>query len=113
VNNVAHFAIHTVDSARAMRFYTQVFGWTFEPWGPPGFYMIGGAGIPGSLHKGERAGGRGLEMTLAVASIHETEAAIVAAGGTIAMPPMTIPTVGTLLHFIDTEGNELGAMQYV
>ena len=35
-NDVAHFAIHADDCQRAKRFYEEVFGWTFEPWGPPG-----------------------------------------------------------------------------
>ena len=34
-NDVAHFAIHADDCQRAKRFYEEVFGWTFEPWGPP------------------------------------------------------------------------------
>jgi hypothetical protein len=28
------------------------------------------------------------------------------------MPAATIPTVGTLIYFLDTEGNKLGAMKY-
>ena len=41
---VAHDA-HGLDPAvddvdRARRFYEAVFGWEFEPWGPPGFYLI-------------------------------------------------------------------------
>jgi uncharacterized protein len=39
-NNVASFAIHATDVQRARRFYEAVFGWQFEPWGPPDFYLI-------------------------------------------------------------------------
>ena len=35
-NNLASFAIHVDDVDRARRFYQAVFGWNFEPWGPPG-----------------------------------------------------------------------------
>ncbi len=113
-NHVAHFAINVDDIERAQRFYTKVFGWKFEAWGPPGFFMIDGAGMLGSLQKRTRqATGRGgLELTIAVASIDATTKAITAAGGTIAMPKMHIPTVGHLIHFVDPEGNEIGAMQY-
>jgi hypothetical protein len=113
-NHVAHFAINVDDIERAQRFYTHVFGWKFEAWGPPGFFMISGAGMLGSLQKRTRVatGKGGLEFTIAVASLAATEKAVVAAGGTIAMPRMTIPTVGQLIHFVDPEGNEIGAMQY-
>ena len=39
-NSVDFFAINADDVPRARRFYETVFGWTFEPWGPPGFYLI-------------------------------------------------------------------------
>jgi predicted enzyme related to lactoylglutathione lyase len=35
-----HFSINADDIARARRFYEKIFGWTFQPWGPPDFYMI-------------------------------------------------------------------------
>ncbi len=112
-NHVAHFAINVDDVERAQRFYTKVFGWEFEAWGPPGFFMISGAGMLGSLQRRRSPStGKGLELTIAVASIDATQTAITAAGGTIAMAKMTIPTVGQLIHFVDPEGNELGAMEY-
>ena len=39
-NDLAHFAIHADDCQRAKRFYETTFGWTFEPWGPPNFWLI-------------------------------------------------------------------------
>ena len=33
-----HFAINADDVPRAKRFYEEVFGWSFTPWGPPNFY---------------------------------------------------------------------------
>lgn len=117
---VRHFAINADDLARARRFYERVFGWRFESWGPPGFYMIdtGNADTPaihGSLQQrreivaGERI--TGFECTIAVPDIAEAERRIVAAGGEILMPVATIPTVGHLLWFRDSEGNVAGAMQ--
>ena len=38
--NLASFSIHVDDVDRARNFYQAVFGWEFEPWGPPGFYLI-------------------------------------------------------------------------
>jgi predicted enzyme related to lactoylglutathione lyase len=119
--NVAHFAINADDLDRARRFYAGVFGWRFEAWGPPGFFMIEtGTGqepaIRGSLQKrreliaGERM--TGYECTISVADVDAVAAAVVAHGGKIIMPRTFLPTVGHLIFFRDQEGNVAGAMQY-
>lgn len=51
------------------------------------------------------------ECSIAVPDIDAAERAIVEAGGTILLPKTTIPTVGHLLFFRDTEGNVAGAIQ--
>lgn len=117
---VRHFAINADDLSRAKHFYGHVFGWEFNAWGPPDFFMIntGSADTPaiyGSLQgrrnivEGERL--NGFECTIAVPDIDAAERAIIEAGGTILMPKATIPTVGHLIWFRDTEGNIAGAMQ--
>jgi predicted enzyme related to lactoylglutathione lyase len=119
--NVAHFAINADDLNRARRFYERVFGWRFEPWGPPGFLQVftGTAsepGIRGAL-QGRRelvAGQRtfGFECTIAVKDVDAVAAAVTANGGAIIIPRTLIPTVGHLIFFRDPEGNVAGAMQY-
>jgi predicted enzyme related to lactoylglutathione lyase len=120
-NNVSFFAVHVDDAARGCRFYEQVFGWRFEPWGPPGFYLIHtgdekNPGIMGALHKRrEPVVGKGMigfECTIGVDDIDATIRAIEANGGKVGMAKFTIPTVGTGCYFHDTEGNWVGAMQY-
>jgi predicted enzyme related to lactoylglutathione lyase len=54
----------------------------------------------------------GFECTISVRDIDATIAAIEKSGGQIIMPKATIPTVGTLVRFKDTEGNVVCAMQY-
>jgi uncharacterized protein len=119
--NVAHFAINADDVERARRFYEQVFGWRFEPWGPPGFLQIFSGndqepGIRGALQKRRELlpGVRtvGFECTVGVADVDAVAAAVVAHGGTILIPRALIPTVGYLIFFRDPEGNVAGAMQY-
>jgi predicted enzyme related to lactoylglutathione lyase len=113
-----HFAINADDVARARRFYEAIFGWTFQPWGPPGFYQVrnAGSGVLGALQeRRELVPGTamvGVEASIGVEDIHATIAAIEAAGGKIIMPPYRIEGVGELIYFEDTEGNFLGAMQY-
>lgn len=119
--NLAAFAIHVDDLDRAIAFYEAVFGWRFEPWGPPGFYLIqtgddDAPGVQGLMHKRHEprtgTGLNGFEPTFSVADVEAVAAAVVANGGTILFPPSPIPTVGTLVRFLDTEGNDIGAMHY-
>jgi predicted enzyme related to lactoylglutathione lyase len=113
-----HFAINADDVPRARRFYEAVFGWRFDPWGPPDFYQIknAGQGVIGAL-QGRRELVPGVRMTgyeasLGVEDLKATMAAIEAGGGKILMPPYRIEGVGELIYFQDTEGNLAGAMQY-
>ena len=83
---VRHFAINADDLVRARKFYTHVFGWEFNPWGPPDFFMIstGSADTPaihGSLQRrrnlveGEPL--NAFECSIAVPDIDAAERAIV------------------------------------
>ena len=117
-NTVAHFSINADDIDRARKFYEKVFGWKFNAWGPPGFYMIESKDSPvlGAL-QGRRQlvpGQRtvGFECTIGVPSIDKTEAAVKAAGGKVLLERSVIVGVGTLMFFQDPEGNVFGAMQY-
>jgi len=118
-NDVCHFAIHADDCERAKRFYEEAFGWKFEPWGPPEFWLIHTSpdGIRGALQKRREpvtgTGMTGYECTIAVDDVEAIERAIEAAGGRITMRPMLLETVGQLLMFEDPEGNRVGAMQYL
>jgi uncharacterized protein len=120
--NLAAFAIHVDDVDRARAFYEAVFAWTFEPWGPPGFYLIhtgdeGSPGITGLMHARQLprtdGGLTGFEPTFSVEDVDVVAASVVAHGGRITSPKSVIPTVGTLLRFLDTEGNDVGAMKYL
>ena len=116
-NDIAHFAIHADDCQRAKRFYETVFGWTFQPWGPPGFWLIetSKGAVGGSLQQRQHpVSGRGMigfECTIGVADVHTIAAAIEMAGGSIVLKPFVIERVGTLIQFQDTEGNSVSAMQ--
>ena len=118
-NDIAHFAIHADDCQRAKTFYEQVFGWTFEPWGPPDFWRVhtSPGAIHGALHKRREpitsGGMKGFECTIAVEDVKQMAAAIEAGGGKLSMQPFEIEGVGTLVMFEDTEGNTVGAMQYL
>ena len=120
-NNVEHFTINADDVTRARRFYSQVFGWKFEPWGPPDYFLIATGneekpGISGALHeRREIVPGRrshGFECSISVADIDATVLAIKAGGGMILVPKSRVPGVGTFVTFDDPEGNIVTAIEY-
>jgi uncharacterized protein len=119
-NDVQYFAINADDVSRARQFYTTVFGWAFEPWGPPGFYLISTGGGPAGMPQGalqerrELVPGQkmtGFECTITVDDIDQAIRAIEANGGRLAAPKFHIPTVGTVAYFTDTEGNVGGIIE--
>jgi len=117
--NIAHFDVHADDVDRARKFYERVFGWRFSPWGPPGFFLIATGdenhpGIHGAVHERPKDQERsiGFQCTISVDNVDEIAAMITREGGQITVPKMTIPTVGELIQFRDTEGNLVCAMRY-
>ncbi len=120
-NNLRSFAITADDVGRARRFYEAVFGWRFEAWGPPDFYLIWtgtpeAPGVQGLLQGRSQpptgTGLRGFECTIGVEDVDATARAVVAHGGRVTMQKARIETVGALIWIEDTEGNRVGAMQY-
>ena len=97
-----------------------VFGWKFNPWGPPGFYQIDTGSEPvtlfGALQRRRAliAGVQthGFECTIAVASLDQTEALLRERGTKIVLERSTIPQVGHLLFFEDPGGNFVGATEF-
>src|SRR6185503_10713272 len=99
-------SINADDTARARSFYQNVFGWQFQPWGPPDFFQISTGDktsppVQGALQKRREIvpGAKmiGYECSFAVADVDAIAAAVEASGGTIVMPKATIPGVGKLI----------------
>jgi hypothetical protein len=98
------------DISRAKRFYSTVFGWKFQDWGPEyiGFDAECG-GIAGGfrLSKPEETSGKAAPLIVLYSTdLKATEAAIVAAGGAIVVPTFEFPG-GRRFHFSDGVGNLL------
>lgn len=118
-----HFEIHAENPERAIKFYTDLFGWEFKKWdGPMPYWLIntgpeGEPGINGGLMN--RMGGGPLDMaavnayvcTTGVTDVDASVAKAQSSGGTIAMPKMAVPGIGWLAYAKDTEGNIFGMMQ--
>ncbi len=120
---ICHFEIHAEQPERAIKFYSDCFGWKFNKWpGEWDYWLITTGpqdqpGIDGGLIMRHGAGpleGQAVNSfvcTMDVANLDEQLTQVVAAGATIALPKMPVPGVGWLAYIKDTEGNILGLMQ--
>ena len=108
--DIAHFAINADDPQASLAFYEALFGWRFEPWGPPGFFRMERESGPVIALQQRRDLGdvrvTGFECTVAVDDV------VLANGGRLLMQRTTIPGVGDLIFFEDPSGNVAGAMQF-
>ncbi|MEM6996554.1 MAG: VOC family protein [Myxococcota bacterium] len=122
-NFVAHFSVEADDLDRAQAFYRDVFGWRFEAWGPPDFFLVFTPPAPGmgltegamSKRRGpmHEAGLRGYRCTISVEDVEAKLAEVIEHGGAKASDIIEIPGVGKLCEVTDTEGNYVCIMRYV
>jgi uncharacterized protein len=126
MRRVIHFEIQAEQPERAVRFYTDLLGWTFRKWdGPMPYWLIETGpkdqpGINGGLlpRRGPSPGPApvggepvvGFVCTVDVDSVDATLVKAVSLGGAIAVPKMPIPGIGWLAYLKDTEGNVFGVM---
>lgn len=124
MNSITYFEIQAESPERGMKFYQEVFGWSFQQWGEQKYWRIlateRGAkelGIQGGLLPRPcpaPAIGQGTNAyvcTVEVANFDETAQKIEAAGGRVAMPKFAIPGIAWQGYFLDTEGNTFGVHQ--
>ncbi len=125
MNSVIHFEIHAADIARAVQFYTEVFGWKSEDWseyaGVPYFGVTtaaeGQMGINGAILKTRDENPEpglpvcGAVLTLGSADFDADAAKILAAGGQVALPKAALPGMAWQGYFLDTENNVFGLHQ--
>lgn len=129
-NILVHFEIFADDTARAQKFYENVFGWAFQQvQGMPMEYILvypGGEitqgpaaeGIngglvqrPGPAPEDDKASPNAFACTVAVDDIESTLEKVTSNGGRIDMPTDDLPGVGRLAYVRDTEMNILGVLQ--
>ena len=120
---VVHFEIHAADPQRAIAFYEQALGWSFQSWeGPMPYWVVttgsdDAPGINGGLmprQGGDPEEGAAVNAYVCTAQVDDLDATVAAcesAGGTLAVPKFDIPGVGQVAYVKDTEGNILGLMQ--
>jgi uncharacterized protein len=115
-NCVAFMRISTADLARAQKFYSEVFDWTFQD---PAYlptirvFKTGGQ-VMGALHQRDDAGSKPSPIVnyIKVADVDETLKKAVAAGGKVVKEKFNEGGHSDLAEFEDTEGNTLGLLHW-
>ena len=136
MNRPTHFEIHVDDPTRAQKFYSAVFGWTFQKWegkaaGASDYYMVitgtqDSVGPDGKIWPGINGGMfkrmeprapkdgdpvNAYVITMDVVNIDETISKIEANGGRVALPKFAMPGMAWIAYYKDTEGNIFGIFQ--
>ena len=102
-----HFEIPAEDAKRATKFFSDVFGWTFQEWGESGYHLATtgeGPGINGAVMQ-RKDSKQPVLNSIEVNSIDEYAKKIEANGGTIVVPKTPVGDMGYIGYFKDTEGN--------
>ena len=116
MGRVVHFEITADDPERAVRFYSQVFGWFVEKWqGPEDYWSCSTGeetepGINGAIMRRPATFGGTID-TMDVDDIDKAIERVKEAGGELVQERHTIPYVGYHAYCTDTEGNVFGLMQ--
>jgi len=93
------------DISATKRFYSDVFGWPFEDYGPE-YTSFQDGRLAGGFTKAAPVQPAGPLVVLYAANLEATEAKIKAAGGKIVKAIFSFPG-GRRFHFTDPNGNEL------
>lgn len=124
-NRVAHFEIHADNPERAVKFYSEIFGWKITKWegGQMEYWMVEtgpreeAGGINGGLVRrmgpapANDAPVHGYVCTMVVDNYDEMEKKILAGGGTLALAKMALVGMAWQGYYKDTEGNIFGIHQ--
>lgn len=103
---VVHFEIGCQDKGKTAEFYSKLFGWQMQPYGPATM-VSPGEGIGGHISE---LGHEPYRYTIFYVQTGDVQASLDQAqqlGGKTLVPPVEIPT-GTFAWFADPEGNTVG-----
>lgn len=109
-----HFEIPADNTERAVKFFTDVFGWKCNDFGGGMQYYLAdtgaGDGINGAISPRSELL-KTVSNSIEVPSVDAYIKKIEAGGGTIILGKQPVPMVGWMAYFKDTEGNVHGLFQ--
>jgi len=111
-HTISYIELPVADLAATRAFYESVFGWQFNDYGPTyaGIRAIDGDGEVGGLNAASTPVRGGALVLVGSDDLEASEAAVRAAGGSIAVAIEAYPG-GRRFTFLDPSGNELGVFQ--
>jgi len=105
--SISYIEFPTRDIALTKKFFSTVFSWAFEDYGPE-YTVVTNAGINAGFYKSEQrslvAGGSVL-IVIYCGELRQMQQKIKQAGGAIVKPTFSFPG-GCRFHFSDPNGNE-------
>ncbi len=122
MDKVVHFEIPFEDKDRAMKFYTQCFGWHLQDMPEMNYVMASTVATgpdymptePGAINGGLTPRPKeapGPVVYIGVASVDEAVKRVTGAGGKVVTPKTPIPGMGAYARVSDPEGNVLGLFE--
>jgi uncharacterized protein len=109
VLKIIYLELPAQELAASKTFYADLFGWTFQDYGPT-YAAFAESGTAGGLNADPVERTRAPLAVIESQDLEQTEQAILKAGGKIILPIFSFPG-GRRFHFTDPAGNELAVMQ--
>jgi hypothetical protein len=104
-NQIDYIEFPAVDIPKIKEFYSSVFGWKFEDYGPD-YTSFADGRIAGGFTKDAPLPVKGILVVLYASDLEGTEAKVKAAGASVTKEIFSFPG-GRRFHFKDPSGNEL------
>ena len=122
MDKIVHFEIPFDDKKRAMKFYSDVFGWKLTDMAEMSYVMAETVAVddkqmpkePGAINGGLFQRPKEAPHPVIYAGVESVEQAIKkvqAAGGKVVTPKTPIPGMGAFARVIDPEGNVIGLFE--
>jgi hypothetical protein len=102
---IDYIELPCVDATRVKAFYSEVFGWKFEDYGP-GYTSFFDGRLAGGFTTDAQVTTAGPLVVLYAVDLESIQAKVAAAGGRITREVFSFPG-GRRFHFADPEGNIL------
>ena len=102
---IDYIELPATDIAATKQFYSTVFGWKFEDYGPEYTSFFDGR-MAGGFTTEARPSSRGILLVIYAADLAAMQDTIRAAGATVVKDTFSFPG-GRRFHFADPNGNEL------
>ena len=111
-SHISHIEFPADDTARARRFYSELFGWEFQEMeGYGGYFMFSSGSIEqsgGAVGQRGQATGDKVRVYITCDSIDDVLARVPELGGSVTTPRTEIPGQGWYAVINDSEGSEIG-----